>query len=372
MKQGRTLQDLAAEIERRKETKKDYTVRANALRMTAMDIDLDPKHAQVGFWLGDQRYGVNNIAHEQIAAYLKIPMAYYWRMLAEAPELLARNVNQWFEDIEADKLRMARTMDGKLRAFLSNGYRRFENEDFAEAVLPVIADLGLDIMSCEITERRLYIKAVDPKVTREIKQLGGAWGDGKHIIKRGCAAPAVTLSNSETGDGRLSVLGGIYQDWCTNLASFGGRSLKKTHLGARHELIEGEELYELLTDETKKKTDEALWLQVRDTVKATFDAVKFNELIDKVEGAQAEPIDGDPVKVVAAASKKFGASEGQQKSVLKHLIEGGSLSRFGLYNAFTRMAQDVDDYDEATRFEQVGGRIIELPHTEWRALAKAA
>jgi hypothetical protein len=371
MKQGRTLQSLAAEIERRKETKKDYILPAKALQMTSGHPDREK--AEVGFWIGDSRYGVNNIAHEQIAAYLKIPMAYYWRMLAEAPELLARNVNEWLAATDAKKdLRMARTMDGKLRALLSNGYRRFENEDFAEAVLPVIADLGLDIMSCEITDRRLYIKAVDPKVTREIKALGGAWGDGKHIIKRGCAAPAVTLSNSETGDGRLSVLGGIYQDWCTNLASFGARSLKKTHLGARHELIEGEGLYELLTDETKKKTDEALWLQVRDTVKATFDAVKFNELIDKVEGAQAEPIDGDPVKVVAAASKKFGASEGQQKSVLKHLIEGGSLSRFGLYNAFTRMAQDVEDYDEATRFEQVGGRIIELPHTEWRALAKAA
>ena len=155
MKQGRTLQELAAEIERRSKNKKDYTVRANALRMTTQDTDLDPKHAQVGFWLGDERYGVNNIAHAQIADYLKIPKAYYDRMLAEAPELLARNVNQWFEEIGADKLRMARTMDGNVRALLSNGYRRFENEQFAEAVLPVISDLGLDIMSAEITDRRL-------------------------------------------------------------------------------------------------------------------------------------------------------------------------------------------------------------------------
>ncbi len=372
MKQGRTLQELAAEIERRSKNKKDYTVRANALRMTTQDTDLDPKHAQVGFWLGDERYGVNNIAHAQIADYLKIPKAYYDRMLAEAPELLARNVNQWFEEIGADKLRMARTMDGNVRALLSNGYRRFENEQFAEAVLPVISDLGLDIMSAEITDRRLYIKAVDPSVTREIKKLGGAWGDGRHIIKFGFAAPAVTLSNSETGDGRLSVLGGIYQDWCTNLASFGGRSLKKTHLGARHELTDGEELYELLTDETKRKTDEALWLQVRDTVRATFDAVKFNELIDKVEGAQEDKIEGDPVKVVAATTKKFGATQEQGKSILKHLIEGGSLSRFGLYNAVTRTAQDIESYDEATRFESLGGRIIELPKTEWSDLAKAA
>ena len=303
----------------------------------------------------------------------RIPRAYYNRMLAEAPDLLALNVNQWFVELDPKKhLRMARCMDGNVRALLSNGYRRFENEDMAEKVLPVINELGLDLMSCEITDRRLYIKAVDPKVTREIKVLGGEWGDGRHIIKRGCAAPAITLSNSETGDGRLSVLGGIYQDWCTNLASFGARSLKKTHLGARHQLTDGEELYELFTDKTKKLTDEALWNQVCDVVRATFDAVKFGELVDRIEGAQEDKIEGDPVKVVELTAKKFGADEGTKKNILKHLIEGGSLSRFGLYNAITRAAQDIESYDEATRFESVGGQIIELPRTEWSALAKAA
>ena len=373
MKQGRTLQDLAAEIERRKETKQDYTVRANALRMTAMDVDLDPKHAQVGFWLGDQRYGVNNIAHAQIADYLKIPKAYYDRCLAEAPELLARNVNQWFEEIGADKLRMARTMDGKLRALLSNSYRRFENEDLCEAILPVLADLSLDLMSCEITERKLYIKAVDPAVTRELKAHGGEWGDGRHnIIKMRVAMPAITISNSETGDGRLSVLGGLYDGFCSNLASFGERSMKKTHLGARHALTEGEDLYELLTDETKKKTDEALWLQARDCVRAVFDRVKFDALVDKVEATTAQPITGDPIKVVEVTAKKFGLDGSQEKSVLRHLIEGGSLSRFGIYNAVTRAARDVECYDEATRMEGLGGRIIELPKTEWETIAKAA
>ena len=346
MKQGRTINELAIEIERRRKTKKDYILPTESLRMSAIDQSLNPKEAEIKLWIGNEvNYGVTSQAHGQIADYFRIPRAYYNRMLAESPELLARNVNQWIAD--NDKMRMVRTMDNKVRALLSNSYRRFENEDFAEAILDVLMDLKLDIMSCEITERRLYIKAVDPSVTRELKATfpGAEWGDGQHhVIKTRTACPAVTLSNSETGDGRLSVLGGLYSGWCTNLASFGERSLQKTHLGARHDLTDGEALYELLSDETKRLTDEAVWHQVRDVVRATFDRLKFNELVDKVEGAIADKIEGNVSKVVHLAAKKFGATGEQEQSILKHLIDGGSLSRFGLHNAVTSMAQDVEDY----------------------------
>jgi hypothetical protein len=372
MKTGRTLQELSAEIKRRQAGKHDLIASTSALRMSSHDTSLDPKTATVGMWVGEDRYGVTTHAHNQIADYFKIPKDYYKRMLAEAPELLARNVNEW---ISADKKgrRMVRTMFDNVRAFLSDGYRRLENEDLAEVALTALEDLKLDIMSCQITDRRLYIKAVDPAVTRELKARGAYFGDGSHtIIKMQTACPAITIANSEVGEGRLSVLGGYYNGWCSNLASFGERSLKKTHLGPRHELAAEDQLFELFTDETKKKTDEALWLQVRDTIKNIFNRQKFDDLIDKVEDTVNDRIEGNPVKVVTLAAKKFGATKEQETSVLNHLIEGGSLSRFGLHNAFTRMAQDVEDYDEATRFESVGGKIIELPRTEWATLAKAA
>jgi hypothetical protein len=369
MKIGLTLVELAAEILRRKDAKKDfYVIPAEGLRMHSMDWETGPHEPKLFF--GEKGYSITQHAHNQIADYLDIPRSYYKRMQSEAPELLARNVNQWL--MEQKKTRMIRTLDERVRAILSDGYRRMENEDLADAVLPVLDSLNLDIMSMQITDTRLYIKAVDPAVTREIKKLGGTWGQGHTIVKLGEAMPAITISNSETGDGRLSVLGGLYQDWCTNLASFGERSVKKTHLGARHPLLEGEELFELLSDETKRKTDEALWAQVQDTVRAIFDKVRFEELVDKVEGSQEDAIEGSPVKVVKLVAKKYGLDKTVENSVLHHLVNGGSLSRFGLYNAVTRASQDVESYDEATRMESIGGRIIELPKTEWGTLAKAA
>lgn len=362
MKIGKTLVELATEIERRANAKQDLVANTKNIEMATVG---NAASLIVG---GDREFSLNAIAHDQIGTHTEIPSKYYDKMLKDAPDLLATNVNRWFAKFPAP--RMVRTLDGTARAFLSDKYRPLENEDLAGAVLPVLMDLGLDIMSSEITDRRLYIKAVDPKVTRELAKAGARFGDGGHTIVR-VNSPAITISNSEVGQGALSIQGGLYDRFCSNLGSFGEWSMRKSHVGGKHELV-GDEMYALLSDETRRKTDAAVWAQVRDVVKATFDRLRFDELCDKVEGTQADRIEGDVVKTVNLAAKRFGLNEGEGKSVLQHLIEGGSLSRFGLYNAVTRMAQDVESYDRATELERLGAQVIELPRSEWQAMAIAA
>jgi hypothetical protein len=48
--------------------------------------------------------------------------------------------------------------------------------------------------------------------------------------------------------------------------------------------------------------------------------------------------------------------------------KAGGVSAWGLANAVTRKAEDATDYDRATELEAAGGRVIELPPAEWRAL----
>jgi len=356
MKSGKTITELAMEIERRRELKRDYLVPTQKLAMSP-DLQISA---------GDLTVGVNDLAHGQIAAHTGIPKAYYDRMKQEAPALLADNVNQWFA--AKPETRMLRTLDGKARAFLSDRYRALENEDLAEAALPAIADLGLDIMSCEITDRRLYIKAVDPRVTRELSKHNAKFGDGGHTIVR-VLSPAITISNSEVGLGMLSILGGTYDGFCSNLATFGERSLKKYHVGAKHEL--GDDVYSLLSDNTRRISDAALWAQVGDIFKIAFDRAKFDALVNKIEGAAEDKID-DAVRVVDLSAKRFALNDTEKTSVLKRLIEGADLSRMGLHNAITRASQDVADYDRATELERVGGQVIELKRNEWAELAAAA
>lgn len=356
MKAGMTLSDLAKEVERRAAMKRDYVVPTPAMEMLPS--------GRVTF--GDQNVAVNDFAAGQIAEHCGIPAKYAKRMQAEAPELWAANVNAWFRKEPA--ARMARTLDGTLRAFVSDRFRPLEDIDLAEAALPALAELDLDVMSTQITDRRFYIKAVGKQLSRELAKHGAALGDGGHTIVD-VLYPAVTLSNSEVGDGALSILVGTYTKGCSNLATFSERSMRKYHIGGKHEM--GEAVYALLSDQTRRVTDAAIWAQVRDVVKAAFNAEAFNSLVDTIAGTQADKI-ADPIRVIELSTRKFGLTEGERTGVLKHLIEGADLSRFGLHNAITRAAQDLDDYDRASAFERMGGQIIELPRGEWAELAKAA
>jgi hypothetical protein len=358
MKAGLSLQQLAAEIERRAGAKRDLVCSTRNLELTErLDLIVAEK----------EMFHVNALAHGQIAAHVDIPKKYYDRMMLEDPKLLAVNVNTWFRKNPAD--RMVRGLDGNARAFLSNKYRPLENEDLAVPVLTAARELGLDCMSSQLTESKMYIKLVDPKVTRELEAVGGKFGDGKHKIVR-ALAPALTVSNSEVGAGALAILGGVYDGFCSNLATFGERSVRKYHVGGKHELG-GEETYALLSDETRRKTDVATWAQVGDIVRAAFDRAKFDALCEKIDSTQKDKIEGDPVEVVKLTTARFGLSEGTGTNILRHLIEGGDLSRYGLFNAMTRASQDVEDYDTASAMERHGAQIIELPASEWKELVAA-
>jgi len=359
MKAGLTLSELATEIERRAAAKRDIVISTKNIEMTeGNELILADR----------EKMGINKIAHDQIATHLEIPKKYYDKMKAEDPRLLANNVNTWFRKYPAE--RMVRGLDGNARAFLSDRYRPLENEDLAVPVLTAAREMGLAMMSSQLTESRMYIKLVDQNVVRELEAIGGKFGDGKHNILRKLA-PALTASNSEVGQGTVSILGGVYDGFCSNLATFGERSVRKYHVGGKHEIV-GEEMYALLSDETRRKTDAATWAQIGDVVRGAFDRARFDALCDKISATQSEKIEGDPIQVVKLTTSKFGLSEGTGTSILRHLIEGGDLSRFGLFNAVTRAAQDVEDYDDATAMERHGAKLIELPAGEWKELALAA
>ena len=57
--------------------------------------------------------------------------------------------------------------------------------------------------------------------------------------------------------------------------------------------------------------------------------------------------------------------------MLKHLIDAGDLSQFGMLNAVTRTAEDIESYDRATEVERLGSSVLYLPTTTWREIATA-
>lgn len=349
MKIGISLTALAAKIEAQKELKRDMIVPT-----TKVSVETSEDKVTSLIVPGQGSFPILPIAHRQISAHTKIPADYYDRMKAEQPELLARNINTWFNAKPAN--RMVRTLGGDMRAFLSDRYQRIENEEIAEAALPVLYDLpGVKIVSCEVTDRRLYIHAVVPTISGEVKR-----GD---IVEAG-----VIISNSEIGFGSASVAGLIWRLACLNGMKTAD-AFRRNHVGRK---VEGSEDYSIYGDDTLKADDRAILLKVRDMVRACVDETKFRANLLKLQALTEGKIIGSPEKAIEVLARKVGATDGERGGILRSLIEGADLTRWGIVNAITHQAHTAESYDRAVEFETMGGKLVDLPVSEWKEVLEAA
>ena len=351
MKTGRSLQELAIELDRQNSAKRDLIVDTGAMRMDEADGGIV---LNVGTDDDHESFTINNIAHRQVGAHLKIPAPYYDRMRSEFPSLLTRNVNGWLAKTP-DTRRMLRTLDGTARAFLSDRYRRIDNYEVAQTVLPIIGKMpDASIASCDLTDQRLYIKVVDPRVTAEITP-----GD---VVQAG-----VIITNSEVGLGSVNVSPLIYRLVCSNGMIAQDAGIRKYHVGRLND-TDGDN-YEIYRDETIEADDTAFLMKLEDTVRAAVDQAMLSKLVDKLRETKEARIEAAAVpQVVELTAKEYRITQDEGKGILGHLIEGGDLSLYGLANAVTRHAHDVDSYDRSTELEATGYRIITMAPALWRRI----
>jgi hypothetical protein len=185
------------------------------------------------------------------------------------------------------------------------------------------------------------------------------------------ARAGVVVSNSEVGQGSLRVEALDFRLVCLN-GMIREAAVRKAHLGrgsrGQDAIEDAREYFRL---ETQQADDRAFFLKVQDATAAMFDAARFAKRIEQYQAAGEKQIEADPVKAVEVTAKRFGFNEGERSSILTHLIRGGDMSNWGLANAVTRAAQDVESYDRATELEAAGGDIVELPAAEWKVIAAA-
>lgn len=356
MKSGLTIQELAAEILRQKDSKEDYIVNTKNLQMepSGSDVVLRVLDEKAGDRIEPLDIGPN--AHRQIGTHLSIPAKYYAKMREEDPELLSMNVNRWFE--RSDSQRMLRVLDGRARAYLSNRYLRVDHMQIAEAVLPIIGDMkGARFESCQITEDRMYIKVVNPRLQQEVVP-----GD---IVQAG-----ISISNSEVGLGSVNIQPLIYRLVCSNGMVVNDAATRRNHVGR---VNSAEENFLLYSAETLAADDHTFMLKIQDTVRAVVDEVKFNRVVDMMqEAANAKMNTANVPEVVRLASRDFGITDEEHPGVLQHLIEGKDLTLYGLANAVTRYSQDVESYDRATELESIGYNILSMPAKRWNSINQMA
>jgi hypothetical protein len=372
MKAGLSLQQLAAELDRQNEAKRDFLVDTREMALLPGTAQIDgedggtvytPPELYLPDGTGEFELD-GRIVRRQVGDHLGMP-AKYWDMLeADHRGLLAHSVSTLFR--EKPGRQMVRCMDygdgtPTARAFLSDMYLRRDNAEVAAAALSVLADIpDVHVPTAEITHNHLYITALAPRVQGEVKK-----GD---VVQAG-----LRITNSEIGVGALKVEPILYRLWCSNGCGTWERSrvYRFRHVGGRADM--NEETVRVLSAQTEKKADDLFFSQLADVMRAAVDETTFNAALVQMQlAASSEPMKV-PVKAMEELGKKFSVSESEGEGILNHLIQGGDLTAYGALNAYTRHAQDVESYDRSMELEAIGGQILGMAGTrEWAAIASVS
>ena len=352
MKQGRTLPEVLMELQRQNTAKQDFIGPAQSFRLEPDGSTFGITHLTTG---QQEVFSTTDLFHRQVGSALSIPAKYYDLMKKQKPELLAENVNAWFGD--RDQSYMIRSMDygsGRVaRALLSDRYRRIDNLEIASAVLPLFAGQeGMEVMSCEVTENRLYLKVVNHRL--EMACVGDRVQAG------------VLISNSEVGLGAVSVQPLVYTLACTNGMVVSSLGERKTHVGRAAKALE--DSFFLYSDETMEAEDKAFMLKLRDTTLAAIEEARFAQIVNKLEESNNARITGRVQDVIELTGKTYDLNQFEQDNILNYLIQGGNLSLYGLSNAITRASQDVESYDRATALEGIGWQVATMEPAQWKEI----
>lgn len=349
MKQGLDFERLCGQIMDDANSRSDYMVTANTMRMElGGDLDLsEPNPHDLELVIPEiGRLDIGETFHNQMSSKLQIPLRYYNRMLLENPDLLTWNVNHWLS--ESNTKNMVRTMDGKARAFLSDRYRPIDNDMVGMAVLPMLDEKGADIVSSNISESRMNISAITTKFEGVIKPGDNVCG-GIHI------------SNSEIGLGSFKIQLFIWRVICSNgmyLPLMVGSKMRKFHIGSKYELNGAGELY--ITNETMQADNRLLMLQMRDMVNAAFDPDVWEAELANMRTAADREIPANHLETaVDVVTERFALNQSERNAFFENLIGDKDYSVWGLANALTELGNhDNIGYDRATELQNIGGRIL--------------
>lgn len=331
------LEKIVEQLEFQKKIKRDFVVPSDHIRYNGLTGLLS---AGV-----ENQWSLTEHCHSQVANKLEIPMGYYKRMKGDHPDLLALNINGWLSRKEKTKylLRTFNYGDENItnlcRAMLSDRYSILDNWDVLIAALEAIKNTGIhvDVVKAEVTERKMYLHIVAPEIHVDATELlDGYLEDTTSAVLNNGIISGLVLTNSEVGLSRFEVSARAQILRCKNGLHDRNAAFRKTHLGAK--MDEG---FVQWSEGTKQKNYQLILSQVADAVKVYMSKEYLGNLTSKLLKHKYDKIE-NPKDVIEVVSAEIGIPESHQQSILKYFYKDQDESSFGLMNAFTREAQNVN------------------------------
>lgn len=355
MLQQLTYDEFTTELARRREAKRDYLADTSLMEVNYTTSPAHPK-LNVGGVMSES-FSLSSHAQKQISTRLRVPWRYYQRMREQHPDILETCVNGLLH--REPETRMLRTLDGTARAFLSPRFRRLDDDQLIETVRPMFDNLDVDLeeSSFGLTDTSMFMKVVSRKLEREVRK-----GDP---IKSG-----LVISNSEVGAGKMRVMPLIYRLVCSN-GLVAGKSIgrmERKHLGPEKKIaaLAGELPF------APERADNDVWKEVVALTKQAVDADIFNSLVGQMADASERLFKVAPATVVDRVGSLHRLADSERDGITAQLLAHEERSLFGVVNAFTRYAQDVDSYERSTELEEIAGELLEIPKSKWEKVSRNA
>ena len=280
--------------------------------------------------------------HRQIAEKTGIPLRYYEKMRESGHlGLTAANVNAW---IDGREHRFIRTLNGSVRAILSDKYLVLDNLMAIKHAATKAAELGATMADCEISDTRMYIKMIDPHETWQIR-------DNDHHVR------GVIFSNSEVGAGSFRAEAFVMRLVCSN-GMIGMDKMARVHLGSK--MAPG--MY--VSDRTRELEAETVASKCQDIVETVFDREKFDAWMEQYRATTDVQLK-NPMDATKNVIGNFKLNENLEKDIMNALISEGDPTQYGLINALTAHAQKIQRPELKIEIEKVAGQISVMPEKEF-------
>ena len=289
---------------------------------------------------------LNRNALNQIASRANIPPKYL-RELVSSPNAALRDLgleilSTHYRDTEKcrDSRYLVRSVDGDVRGFLSDSYRRLDSRPLLETFFDNCQRIGAVPVEGTSSDTRVALKAYMPRVYSPI--------DGEPMLI------GLEWGNSDFGNGSHSLRIALLRLWCKNGCTFAD-AIRNVHLGRK---LEGDIAY---SQHTYQLDTEA----ARSAMGDVIDHYLAPSAIETTMNAIAKAHDTTVNRTSFAATIKRALSASDAKKVLdaydndhdvEHLPAGQNLWRAS--NAISWIAGRADG-DRKLAMTRLAGKLIE-------------
>ena len=366
----KTFDEFMTELQEKSNQQHDFTIPMNQLQKSTTEDGTPQLVIEQNGGVPTQKLGMNKHSFGQLYAQLDYNFKNAQVHQNKAPKEFDELTNALLRD--NDSQRMIRTYEtpdsyehnGMARAIVSEKFKRFDNIDLIQAISEPIKNspAQFNVMNYDVSDTRFGIRFCSPIQTQsDVSAVGDHMSSG------------LAVGNSEVGKGSTSVAA-----LAVTLACLNGMQVDEKFRSSHITSAQGEEYFNILSQEAKDADNRALKLKLQSIVEHYSTPEFLEEICEKMRAASKDVIEGEftPIETAEKLGKILALPKKQHSMIATGLFNkmqqdgfrNRPVSRATLVNAVTNVSHSVP-IDDVDSWEKMGGLVLNMSDKEFGRLS---